>query len=124
MQKIPLSLAKPGMLLAEPVCKTSGLTIVGQGCELTEPLLAKLRDMGVDSLVIEKTELMAPGDIHQGHSVWSDRAARLDHLFRKHVDDAWMEHVKEGLRRYFLLRAVADKPCVDADASKAVSEDA
>lgn len=112
MQKIPLALARPGMLLAQPVSTATGMTIIGRGCEITEPLLARLKAMDIDWLLVEEIEAS-----HQdaGHSIWSARAARLDHLFRKHADDAWMAEVKESLRCYFLLRHAASAACPPAE---------
>jgi hypothetical protein len=102
MQKIPLSVARSGMLLAEPVCRASGMIVVGQGCELNEFLLSRLKEMGIDSVVVVSTEIVrqVPGQF-----IWNDRAARLDHLFRKHSGDAWMEEIKSHLKNYFLLRS-------------------
>ncbi|EMG38723.1 hypothetical protein PCS_00354 [Desulfocurvibacter africanus PCS] len=102
MHKIPLSVAKAGMLLAEPVCRASGMVVVGQGCELNEFLLSRLKEMGIDSVIVVSTEI---GCQAPRQCIWSDRAARLDHLFRKHSDDAWMEEVKNHLKNYFLLRS-------------------
>ncbi|EGJ51446.1 hypothetical protein Desaf_3149 [Desulfocurvibacter africanus subsp. africanus str. Walvis Bay] len=102
MHKIPLSVAKAGMLLAEPVCRASGMVVVGQGCELNEFLLSRLKEMGIDSVVVVSTEIGCQAPCQ---CIWSDRAARLDHLFRKHSGDAWMEEVKSHLKNYFLLRS-------------------
>lgn len=104
MQKIPVSLAKPGMLLAEPVCKASGMIVVAKGCALTDSLLDRLKTMDIDWLMVESAEAPEQGS---GSSVWSERAARLDHLFRKHAGDAWMDEMKESLRSYFLMRHAA-----------------
>ncbi len=77
------------------------MLIVGQGCVLSDTLLARLKDMDIDSVaVVSATISGAP----TGHSPWKDRAERLDHLFRKHVGDVWMEEVKDHVRSYFLLR--------------------
>lgn len=123
MQKIPISLARAGMLLAEPVSKVSGLIIVGKGCELSETLLDKLKAMGIESLVVvsaqpaeqdaeQTTRSTRPTGQGSVQTAWSRRAARLDRLFRKHAGDAWMEEVKGSLRSYFLLRDAAEAKAI------------
>lgn len=78
------------------------MMIVGQGCALSEPLLSRLKDMGIDSIaVVSSTMGISPS----GQSLWKDRADGLDHLFRKHTGNAWMEKVKNHLKNYFLLRS-------------------
>ena len=52
MQKIPLSLAQPGMKLAKPVTKSNGMAIVGSGVELTEALIDRLDGMGIDKIFV------------------------------------------------------------------------
>ncbi len=104
MQKIPLSLARPGMLLAEPVCNVSGMIVIGKGRELSDSLLARLKTMEVGWVLVESAEIPEQGS---ESSVWSERAARLDHLFRRHAGDAWMDEVKDSLKSYFLMRHAA-----------------
>ena len=53
MQKIPLSLAKAGFVLAKPVLRDNGMVLVAEGTELTEALLARLASMEVASLTVE-----------------------------------------------------------------------
>jgi hypothetical protein len=53
MQKIPLTLASPGMKLAKPVTNKRGMPLCGAGTELTEALLARLSDVGIQQIVVE-----------------------------------------------------------------------
>jgi len=101
MQKIPLSLAQPGMKLAKAITKANGMPIVGAGVELTEALLDRLDGMGIDRVFIV-------GDAVAACQSPSERALRLDHLFRRLGDDAFMVKVKAYLREYFTLKAAAD----------------
>ena len=101
MQKIPLSLAKPGMKLAKPITKPNGMPIIAAGVELTESLIDKLGGMGIDKLHVQ-------GDAVASSASPSERVARLDHLFRRMEDDEWMMRVKGFLREYFTIKAAAD----------------
>lgn len=64
MQKISLSQAKHGMVLAEPVLSDSGITLVEAGEEVTEPLLSVLKQKGIKKIVVE------------GHSVTVDPSSK------------------------------------------------
>jgi UDP-N-acetylmuramyl pentapeptide synthase len=101
MQKIPLTLAQPGMKLAKAITKANGMAIVGSGVELTEALIDRLDGMGIDKIFVV-------GDAVSASQNPSERALRLDHLFRRLGDDAYMVKVKAHLREYFTIKAAAD----------------
>jgi len=101
MQKIPLSLAQPGMKLAKAVTKANGMAVVGSGVELTEALIDRLDGMGIDKIYIV-------GDAVAASQNPSERVQRLDHLFRRLGDDPYMVKVKAHLREYFTIKAAAD----------------
>ena len=100
MQKIPLSLAKPGMKLAKPITKANGMPIIAAGVELSESLIDKLDGMGIDKVFVV-------GDAVAASQNPSERVTRLDHLFRR-LDDPFMVQVKRHLREYFTIKAAAD----------------
>lgn len=87
MQKIPLNLAAAEMVLARDIFKNdspSGMPICGQGTVLTDSLINRLQQMGVQSLYVE------------GHPVWleGDRAlpeqlADLEKRFSKTLDNRY-----------------------------------
>jgi len=63
MQKIPLNLAAAEMVLARDIFKNdspSGMPICGQGTVLSDSLISRLQQMGVQSLYVE------------GHPVWQE----------------------------------------------------
>jgi hypothetical protein len=72
MQKIPLILAKPDMLLARDVYRPheglSAMPICGSGTKLTDDLLARLEALGVQTIYVE------------GHPVWEEGGSSLDDL--------------------------------------------
>jgi hypothetical protein len=107
MQKIPLSLAKPGMKLAKPITKANGMPIIASGVELSESLIDKLDGMGIDKIFVV-------GDAVTASQNPSERVLRLDHLFRRLNDDPYMAQVKRHLREYFTIKAAADAAVADA----------
>jgi hypothetical protein len=101
MQKIPLSLVRPGMKLAKAITKANGMAIVGSGVEFTEALIDRLDGMGIDRVFIVGSAVAASQNP-------SERALRLDHLFRRLGEDAYMVKVKAYMREYFTIKAAAD----------------
>jgi len=101
MQKIPLTLAKPGMKLAKPITKANGMPIIAAGVELTESLIDRLDGMGIDKVFVV-------GDAVAASQNPTERVARLDHLFRRLEDDPFQAKVKRYLREYFTIKAAAD----------------
>ncbi len=51
---IPLEKAKPGMKLAEDVVNTAGMVLCRSGTELTEALIQRLENMGVEKVLVEE----------------------------------------------------------------------
>lgn len=103
MQKIPLHLAKPGYRLAKPVSRADGAVVVPQGADLTGSLLDKLDMMGVETVVVEGEPVKMDGVVSGTN--YDIRLQRLDHLFRKHAENAWMNQVKGVLRTFFTMKA-------------------
>jgi len=85
MQKIPLMLAKAGMVLARDVFRgdsPTGMPVCGKDTVLTEALITRLDNMDVQSVNV------------QGHPVWEegelsyeDLLRELDHRFEKTMQE-------------------------------------
>ena len=102
MQKIPLRLARPGMTLAQPLMDAEGRMLVGVGAELTEGVIARLEAAGIRSLSIRGA--MSPGASFRGQAL-----GRLDHLFRKRMDDRFMAALKTMLEEYLKQHVAREK---------------
>src|ERR1700690_2664417 len=73
MQKIPLIIAKAGMILARDVFRSEsaiGIPICGKDTELTDTLIARLENLKVQSVYI------------QGHPAWEEGDKNLDDILR------------------------------------------
>jgi len=99
MQKIPLQLAKPEMVLAKPVTRENGMVLVAAGTVLTAGLIAKLDNMGVDLLVVEGETLEMGGACSE--EVLVKKRERLEHLFRNFEGDRYMGQVKQMIMDYY-----------------------
>jgi hypothetical protein len=100
MQRIPISLAKPGMVLAKDLVRPenpTGPAICGKGMELTESLVERLRNMGIQSITV------------QGHPIWmegdktlEDLLRELDHRFSRVSHDPLTRSLKDIYRKYLI----------------------
>jgi hypothetical protein len=105
MQKIPLELAGAGMVLEKPILRENGLVLVAEGTMLNDSLIARLKGMEVEFVVVQGRPVDLDGAGDQG--LPAQRLARLDHLFRSHGDE-WMLKVKSFLKNHFQARAARD----------------
>ncbi len=103
MQKIPIQRAAPDMVLAKPVTRDNGMVLVAAGTVLTEQLLSRLENMGVDQLVVEGNPLDENGG--DGRELAAQKLERLEHLFRNFKDDKYMQKVKNAVGEYFIAKA-------------------
>jgi hypothetical protein len=100
MQRIPISLAKAGMVLAKELVRPenpNGPAICGKGMELTDSLLERLRNMDIQSITV------------QGHPVWmegdktlDDLLRELDQRFSRVAQDQLTGRLKDIYRKYLI----------------------
>ena len=96
MQNIPISQSQPGMTLAKDVVRPdnpNGSPLCGKGVELTAPLIMRLQNMGVQSLIVEGHPLWQEGD-----KTLEELLADLDHRFSKLAGQPRMEAIKSVYR--------------------------
>lgn len=122
MQKIPLELAKAGMVLAKPVLRSNGLVLIGENAELSDAIIARLKQMDIDTVVVQGNPLDLEG-VGSG-TPYNRILDRMDHLFRKYEADQEMMLVKSRIRDYFQLKAAAEaaKAAKAAEEAKAAKE--
>lgn len=99
MQKIPLNLATAEMVLARDIFKNdspTGMPICGKGTELSDSLISRLQQMGVQSLYVE------------GHPVWqegdrglAEQLADLEKRFSKTMNNRYNTTLLEVYRIHF-----------------------
>lgn len=118
MQKIPLTLAKPGMILAKPVTRPDGIAVAGAGSELSQGILDRFDSMGISHVVVEGEPVKLDGQ--PGGTSYDKRLERLDFLFRRYPDDKWMGQIKRLVDHYFRMKAAASAAM--AEAARAASQ--
>jgi len=92
MQNIPLALASPGMTLAIAVMRPdseSRMPVCGAGTLLTGPLIARLGEMEIASLIVEGHPVVI-----EGEKTVEEKLHALDHRFRQVYEDPLMLRLK------------------------------
>ena len=100
MQKIPISLAKGGMVLAKEVRKDEDSVsppICGKGVVLTDALISRLDRMGIQALTVEGHPVEMEGD-----RTLDEILDALEKRFSKVTDDPLMIKLKETYRNYLI----------------------
>lgn len=92
MQNIPLTLATAGMVVAREIKASddpAGMTICGKGVKLTDSLINRLEQMGIQSVTVEGHPVK-----REGESSLEETLAALDHRFRRAGGDPLMMTIK------------------------------
>jgi hypothetical protein len=53
MQKVPIELVKPGMVLAKPITNDAGMALCAEGTELSENIIERLMRMNVSHVTLK-----------------------------------------------------------------------
>ncbi len=53
MQKIPLEKAAEGMVLAKPIARENGVVLMGEGTELNEQLIERLKSLDITKITVK-----------------------------------------------------------------------
>ena len=91
MPKIASDKLLPGMKLAKPIIGKNGMTLLGEGTELTERWIGNIQDMNVDWISVEgPSEQDVPLD---------EALASLEKRFETVQDKPYMASIKDLVRR-------------------------
>lgn len=92
------------MILAKPVTRDTGMVLIAAGTVLTESLIMRLENMGIEQIVVEGTPVdMGDGS---GSEAQKKKLEHLDHLFRHFADDKYMQKIKAMVRAHYLGASV------------------
>ena len=85
MELVSISAARPGQLLAKAVANATGAVLCPRGFQLTESVIERLRNAGVETLLVEGGESRGPTP--------QDRLEALQRRFAN-VDDPILLQIK------------------------------
>lgn len=106
MQKIPMVLAVPGMVLAQDIRNEDnpdGPPLCGKGVGLTGALIERLNKIGIQSLTVEGHPVKMGGE-----KTLEEELALLDRRFKKVTDEPLMKKLKE-MYRVRIIKTAGDK---------------
>lgn len=98
MQKIPIALLKPDMVLAKEIKSSedpASMTICGKGVKLTESLIDRLRRMGIQSVTVEGHPVTM-----EGETSLDEMLAALDRRFSRVAADPLMMKIQTLYRNH------------------------
>lgn len=99
MQKIPLTMAEPDMVLGRDIYRDDnpgGPPICGRGMKLTGALIERLKKMGVQSITVEGNPVGMSGSKSPEEILKS-----LDERFRKVEGDPLATRLKNVYRQFY-----------------------
>ena len=101
MQKLPLKLLKPGMVLGRAVLNENGIPLISENTGLTDKLIARLENMKIAIVMVKgcpvKLEQYVPKSL-------SARLADLEIGFSLIEDDPLMKRFKVLVKAHFIKR--------------------
>jgi len=92
MQRIPLEQAGEKMMLAKPVVNDNGVTLIREGTELTRLLIERLKNLGIQEIVVQGRPLKMEGEVDKPLSVLEKE---LEDRFRPTRSNPLMRQIKE-----------------------------
>lgn len=98
MQKIPINLAREGMILAKEVVRVDrpdGPPLFGKGMVLSASHIERLANMGIQAIVVEGRPVDMEGD-----ESLADQLNHLEARFARAGQDAFMQKLQAALRRH------------------------
>ena len=98
MAKLSTERLEPGMVLARPVMNKSGMIMLGEGTELTDNLIEKIRDMGIESVHVQGMSqpdvpleaLLAALDARFSHVEKDHLMAMIKRLMKEHIEGLYV----------------------------------
>ncbi|MBN2298963.1 MAG: hypothetical protein JXM72_10235 [Deltaproteobacteria bacterium] len=93
MQKVPIDLVKPGMILAKPVTNEKGMPLCAEGTELSANLIDRLKKMNVTTLTLKGHPL----DLGTQDKTSEEKIQDMKARFSQVLGDPIMENLKEAI---------------------------
>jgi hypothetical protein len=104
MQKVPITLASPGMILAKPIMNDKGMPLCAEGTPLTESLIDRLRSMNISAITVKGHPL---GE--ETAKTIDERLAEIEERFTHVKGDPIMDKVRDAI-----LKAVKEQDAENA----------
>jgi hypothetical protein len=98
LAKLAAERLEPGMVLARPVMNKSGMIMLGEGTELTDNLIEKIRDMGIEGVHVQGMSqpdvpleaLLAALDARFAHVEKDHLMVMIKRLMKEHIEGLYV----------------------------------
>ena len=100
VQRILVTQASAGMVLARPVVLPDRMVLVGEGAELNDQMISQLMTRGIKRIIVRGTPIPGPG-----RAKWEDRIRQLDERFERVRRYPFMSAVRDIVARVMAKRA-------------------
>jgi len=93
MQKVPITLVKPGMVLAKPVKNEKGMPLCAEGTELNANLIERLKKMNVNMLALKGH----PVDLGDAEKTTQEKLQDIVTRFSRVEGDPIMDKLRKAI---------------------------
>lgn len=111
MQKIPLNLAEPGMVLAKSIITDKGIQLCAEGTELTAPIIARLNKMQISFVTLKGNPVESDAPVPSNAACVQELNAR----FSKIQNDPIMDKIKAAVENALTARSQEDTQCASRE---------
>jgi hypothetical protein len=111
MQKVPINLVQPGMVLAKPVLNEAGMPLCAEGTELTESIIDRLRRMNVPFLALKGN----PVDMGEPAPSLEERILQMRERFAPVQGDPLMERIRDAIEQAMVSESMEAQDEHDGD---------
>jgi hypothetical protein len=98
-QRILVTQAGPGMILARPVVLPDKMVLVGSGATLSDEMIARLMKRGIKRIHVRGNPIPSPG-----HDDWQERLKRLYDRFERVQHIPFMAALRQVVEREMARR--------------------
>lgn len=95
MQKVPIDLVKPGMVLAKPILNDSGMALCAEGTELTAAIVDRLIKMNITHVTLKGN----PVDLGIALKSKDEKLQELSARFEKIKGDPLMDRIRLSIEK-------------------------
>ncbi|VFU14252.1 conserved hypothetical protein [anaerobic digester metagenome] len=117
MQRVPINLVEPGMVLAKPVVNDAGMPLCAEGTELTAALIERLKRMNISQLTLKGHPVEMGGPAKSPEEQIREMTAR----FARVQGDPIMDTIREAIEKAILAESMEqrDEPAEQEGLAKA-----
>ena len=114
MQKVPINLAAPGMILAKPVTNEKGMPLCAEGTELSANLIDRLKKMNVNTLTLKGH----PVDLGIEEKSTEEKIRDMTARFARLEGDPIMDKLRDAIASAIETEGIDDEEDEAADEHK------